>query len=74
MSDNKLNTYREATASGRLLHALIECTKEEWLSKEKMSSSIQPYRSIRDELTFVKGLALKWSEVLPKKSPLDIWE
>ena len=51
MSDDKLNTYREATASDTSLQALIGYTKEVWPSKEKMPSNIQPYSSIRDELT-----------------------
>lgn len=40
MSDEKLNSCREATASDPTLQAPIEYTKDEWSSKEKISSNI----------------------------------
>ena len=63
MSDDNLNSYREATASDPTLQALIECTKNGWLSKEKIPSNIQPFAFTRDELTIVKGLILKCTRV-----------
>ena len=68
MLDNKLSTHREATVSDPSLQAFIRCTKEGWPLKEKIPSSIQLYSSIRDEVTFIKGLVLKGTRIVVPSS------
>lgn len=83
MSDEKLNSCREATASDPTLRAPIEYTKDEWSSKEKISSNISTLGCIRDELITVTGHVLKGTlTVVPsslrrealQKSIEGIWE
>lgn len=50
MSDDKLNIYKEATASNWTLQKSIESTKREWSPKERIPSNDHLFTSVCDEM------------------------